>query len=160
MKLFCDEMLLRLGRWLRAAGYDTAIAENAVADAEIIERCAGEGRTLITRDRHLEARAQGRVSVIRLAEEQIEAQARIAPRARHRLAAGAVCPLSYRQCAAQAGAARNGHTGAACLARRWRPAAALPGMRSALLDWRPCPTDAEPAHAVCKRMIPWVDGVM
>lgn len=81
MKLFCDEMLLRLGRWLRAAGYDTAIAENAVADAEIIERCAGEGRTLITRDRHLEARAQGRVSVIRLAEEQIEAQARALRRA-------------------------------------------------------------------------------
>ena len=27
MRLFCDEMLRRLGRCLRAAGYDTAIAE-------------------------------------------------------------------------------------------------------------------------------------
>src|SRR4030081_174258 len=27
VRLYCDEMLTRLGRWLRAAGYDTAIAE-------------------------------------------------------------------------------------------------------------------------------------
>src|SRR6266446_4166340 len=76
VRLFCDEMLVRLGRWLRAAGYDTAIAEGGLADPTIITRCAAESRSLITRDRHLEARAQGRVPVIRLAEDGIEAQAR------------------------------------------------------------------------------------
>ena len=76
MKLFCDEMLNGLGRWLRAAGYDTALAAGGIADAAIIARCTAEGRTLITRDRHLETRAQGRVPVVRLAEDGIDAQAR------------------------------------------------------------------------------------
>jgi uncharacterized protein with PIN domain len=69
-------MLRGLGRWLRAAGYDTAVAEGGGTDAEIIARCAAESRTLITRDRHLEARGQGRVPVVRLAEDSIEAQGR------------------------------------------------------------------------------------
>jgi uncharacterized protein len=76
VKLFCDEMLLRLGRWLRAAGYDTAIAASGVADAEIMARCVREGRILITRDRHLETRARGRVRIVRLAEHRVEEQAR------------------------------------------------------------------------------------
>lgn len=76
MKLFCDEMLSRLGRWLRAAGYDTAIAEGGLSDAEIVARCAAEGRILVTRDRHLGAHAQARVHVIRLAEDSTETQAR------------------------------------------------------------------------------------
>src|SRR5438094_5493812 len=76
MKLFCDEMLGRLGRWLRAAGYDTAIAEGGLGDTEIVACCIAEARTLITRDRHLEARAHGRVRVIRLAANRIDDQAR------------------------------------------------------------------------------------
>jgi uncharacterized protein with PIN domain len=79
MKLFCDEMLGRLGRWLRAAGYDTAIAEDGMSDAEIVARCIAEARILITRDRHLEARAHGRVRVIRLAEHRVDEQARALP---------------------------------------------------------------------------------
>jgi uncharacterized protein with PIN domain len=77
VKLFCDEMLGRLGRWLRVAGYDTAIAEGGATDAEIVARCTAAGRTLITRDRHLEMRADGRVRVVRLADNSIEAQARV-----------------------------------------------------------------------------------
>lgn len=77
MKLFCDEMVSGLGRWLRAAGYDTAIAEGGLADAAIIARCEAEGRILITRNRHLETRAQGRVPVVRLAEDGLDAQARV-----------------------------------------------------------------------------------
>ena len=76
VKLFCDEMLRRVGRWLRAAGYDTAIAEGGLADAAIIARCAAEARTLITRDRHLEARTRGRVPVVCLTADGVEAQAR------------------------------------------------------------------------------------
>jgi uncharacterized protein with PIN domain len=45
VRLYCDEMLTRLGRWLRAAGYDTAIAESGLADTGIIAQCAAEGRT-------------------------------------------------------------------------------------------------------------------
>jgi uncharacterized protein with PIN domain len=76
VRLFCDEMLGRLGRWLRAAGYDTAIAEAGAADAEILARCAAEGRILLTRDRHLEQHAQPWSRVVLVAGSTIEAQAR------------------------------------------------------------------------------------
>jgi uncharacterized protein with PIN domain len=77
VRLFCDEMLSRLGRWLRAAGYDTAIAENGMPDAALIRRCVAENRILLTCDRHLAAAADGRVSVVCLAETGIAAQAQI-----------------------------------------------------------------------------------
>ena len=76
VRLICDEMLLRLGRWLRAAGYDTAIAEGGEDDAALIARCAAEGRVLVTRDRHLATRAEGSVQVVRLEENRLDAQAR------------------------------------------------------------------------------------
>ena len=75
MRLDCDEMLARLGRWLRAAGHDTAIAEGGLSDAALIARCAAEARILVTRDRHLAASAQGKVAVVRLAEGDITKQA-------------------------------------------------------------------------------------
>jgi uncharacterized protein len=75
VRLFCDEMLARLGRWLRAAGYDTAIAEGGLADPAIIAQCAVDGRTLLTRDRRLAAMAEGRVPVLRLADSSLAAQA-------------------------------------------------------------------------------------
>ena len=76
MRLICDEMLLRLGRWLRAAGYDTAIAAGGTEDAALIARCAAEGRVLLTRDRLLAVRAAASVPVLRLAGETIDEQAR------------------------------------------------------------------------------------
>ena len=77
MRLMCDEMLLRLGRWLRAAGYDTAIAGGGLDDRALIARCAAERRVLLTRDRHLAARAEGVVRVLRLTEDRVEPQARM-----------------------------------------------------------------------------------
>lgn len=53
MKFLCDEMLKRLGRWLRAAGYDTVIEGDGVSDRDLIQRAVREGRLLITRDRKL-----------------------------------------------------------------------------------------------------------
>lgn len=50
MKFLCDQMLSELGRWLRAAGYDTAIAEAGKKDLEILETAAQEKRTLLTCD--------------------------------------------------------------------------------------------------------------
>jgi hypothetical protein len=77
VRLLCDEMLARLGRWLRAAGYDTEIAGGGAPDGALVVHCAAEGRVLLTRDRHLaEVAAARAVPVLRLAESGIEAQAR------------------------------------------------------------------------------------
>lgn len=35
MKFLCDHMLSRLGKWLRAAGYDTEIIVSSISDHEI-----------------------------------------------------------------------------------------------------------------------------
>lgn len=52
-RFLCDEMLCRLGRWLRAAGYDTRIAEAGQPDRQLVELALRESRTLLTRDRKL-----------------------------------------------------------------------------------------------------------
>ena len=46
-------MLKRLGRWLRAAGYDTVIQENGGADRVMLQLARRDGRLLITRDHDL-----------------------------------------------------------------------------------------------------------
>lgn len=53
MRFLCDEMLKRLGRWLRAAGYDTLIQENGGADRLMLQLARCDGRLLITRDHKL-----------------------------------------------------------------------------------------------------------
>ena len=50
-KFLCDEMLVRLGKWLRVAGYDTLIATPGSPDRELLACTIREQRTLITRDR-------------------------------------------------------------------------------------------------------------
>jgi uncharacterized protein len=74
-RFLCDEMLRRLGRWLRAAGYDTVIAEGGVADRALIARAAAEARVLLTRDRHLAALAQGRAQALYLKGGGLDADA-------------------------------------------------------------------------------------
>ncbi len=46
-------MLMRLGRWLRAAGYDTIIAVGGQPDAALIRQARLEARLLVTRDRKM-----------------------------------------------------------------------------------------------------------
>jgi uncharacterized protein with PIN domain len=58
LKLACDEMLGSLARWLRAAGYDTALAAGGLADTALLALCREEGRVLVTKDRRLAARAE------------------------------------------------------------------------------------------------------
>jgi uncharacterized protein with PIN domain len=53
VRLLCDAMLADVARWLRAAGYDTTLAAPGEPDAALVERCAAEGRLLLTRDRRL-----------------------------------------------------------------------------------------------------------
>lgn len=70
-RFLCDAMLGRLGRWLRALGYD---AEDAGADRDgaLVRRAVRERRLLLTRDRKL-ARAW-RVDVVVLVAGQTPAQ--------------------------------------------------------------------------------------
>ncbi len=49
-RFLCDEMLGRLCRYLRAAGYDTLLANNGASDAELLRQCHAEGRYFLTQD--------------------------------------------------------------------------------------------------------------
>lgn len=61
MRLLCDSMLHRLARWLRAAGYDTAMAHHRHGDRDVLDRAIAEDRLLLTCDRKmLERRHAGR----------------------------------------------------------------------------------------------------
>ncbi len=61
----CDVMLARLGRLLRAAGHDVALAGARTPDKSLLAQAADEGRTLLTRDRRLaEAAPEGAFLVL------------------------------------------------------------------------------------------------
>jgi uncharacterized protein with PIN domain len=65
-KFLVDEMLQRLGRWLRAAGYDTRIATDSESDYYLLRQAIDEDRLLITKDTQLAQHrsAKGRVIII------------------------------------------------------------------------------------------------
>jgi uncharacterized protein with PIN domain len=63
VKFLCDGMLTRLGRFLRAAGYDTDIAGPGEHDGALLARAVREDRLLLTCDREL---AQRRAAVRRV----------------------------------------------------------------------------------------------
>lgn len=65
-RFLCDEMLQRLGRWLRAAGYDTAIARAGMDDRELVQQANSEERLLLTRDRHMAKFRNGRGRIVLL----------------------------------------------------------------------------------------------
>ncbi len=54
-RFLCDAMLAHLARWLRAAGYDTALAPPQARDGTLLEIARREGRILLTCDRSLSA---------------------------------------------------------------------------------------------------------
>ena len=66
MKFLCDEMLKRLGQWLRAAGYDVLMLPDGTSDRELIQKALEEHRVLVTRDREMAALANTRVKVTTL----------------------------------------------------------------------------------------------
>lgn len=49
-RFLCDEMLGRLCRYLRAAGYDTLLAAGGHSDRTWLRLCREEGRYLLTQD--------------------------------------------------------------------------------------------------------------
>lgn len=68
-------MLQGLGRWLRAAGYDTALAERGQTDGDLLRRAGAEARLLLTCDRELAMRARPEVAVLALPAEGLDAGA-------------------------------------------------------------------------------------
>lgn len=52
-RFLCDEMLGRLCRYLRAAGYDAAFARPGETDAHLLMRTVAEQRRLLTMDRKI-----------------------------------------------------------------------------------------------------------
>jgi uncharacterized protein with PIN domain len=79
--LLCDEMLRGIGRWLRIAGYDTAIASEGMTDRDLLALAGAEGRLVLTCDRKLARLVPAGVRVITLATESLD---------------GAACELSER----------------------------------------------------------------
>ena len=59
-------MLIKLGRWLRTAGYDTKIAQIGMTDRQIIDQAVAEQRTLITRDRKMQEYREAKNTVVLL----------------------------------------------------------------------------------------------
>ena len=49
-RFLCDEMLGSLCRYLRAAGYDAAFANNGASDADLLQQCHREKRYFLTQD--------------------------------------------------------------------------------------------------------------
>jgi len=76
MRFLCDEMLHGLGRWLRAAGYDTVIAEQGLPDRVLARRSAEEDRVLLTKDRHLVAVAGRKARVVLVTGDGVDESAR------------------------------------------------------------------------------------
>jgi len=72
VRFLCDEMLVRLGRWLRAAGHDTMIAEPGAADADLVSRAGHEQRILLTRDRALPRQADGGLAILLLPDRVVD----------------------------------------------------------------------------------------
>jgi uncharacterized protein with PIN domain len=75
-RFLCDEMLRGIGRWLRAAGYDTAIASDGMTDHDLLARAGAEGRVVLTCDRKLARVAPAGVQVATLATESLDGAAR------------------------------------------------------------------------------------
>lgn len=69
-------MLGGLVRWLRAAGYDSVLADGSWSDRELVECCAGEQRVLLTKDRELGLLARETVPVLLLAGQDLDGNAR------------------------------------------------------------------------------------
>lgn len=71
-RFLCDAMLGQLGHWLRAAGYDTLIAEQRTTDRALIARAMADRRILLTRDRKLQEIREARQHAVLLRGERIQ----------------------------------------------------------------------------------------
>lgn len=75
-RFLCDEMLVGLARWLRAAGYDAATPRNGEHDGSLLARALDEGRVLLTCERRLPRDpAQYALEIVHLPPADVDTQA-------------------------------------------------------------------------------------
>jgi len=77
LRFVCDEMLGRLARYLRAAGYDTSLASGGAPDSLWVDVARREQRMLLTCDRQLLRHKAGRGRVVWLQQGMLDAQAAV-----------------------------------------------------------------------------------
>jgi hypothetical protein len=74
-RFLCDEMLGQLCRYLRAAGYDAALASDGMRDRVLLQQCQAEERRFLTLDRRIhEHKAAAGVAMV-LPSTRLEDQA-------------------------------------------------------------------------------------
>ncbi len=122
----CDAMLTRFARYLRAAGYDTLLADNQAADRDIVRQANAEGRWLLTLDRRIGEHKAARERVVMLMHGTLDEQARMLSRhfpmdwtghafSRCLLDNALLRPATEAECAAvPADARRSGETLSVC----------------------------------------------
>ncbi len=71
-RFLCDAMLHRLGRFLRAAGYDTALAGRGQPDGDLLARAHSESRVFVTRDRRLKPPAGATMEIVCLFAKSLD----------------------------------------------------------------------------------------
>ncbi|MEP7207652.1 MAG: Mut7-C RNAse domain-containing protein [Casimicrobiaceae bacterium] len=64
MRFLCDEMLGRLARYLRAAGYDTDLACDGAPDRDLLVRAESESRRFLTCDRRIAEHRRARETAL------------------------------------------------------------------------------------------------
>lgn len=74
-RFLCDEMLGRLARYLRAAGYDTVLAAGGLPDSVWVELAQSEARLLLTCDRLLGEACAAEGLVLNLQQGNLDRQA-------------------------------------------------------------------------------------
>jgi uncharacterized protein with PIN domain len=75
-RFICDEMLGRLARWLRAAGYDAEDVSPGASDREVIARAVADDRLVLTRDRKFLEFRGAATKVFLVVSGDVEVQAR------------------------------------------------------------------------------------
>lgn len=74
MRFIADQMLLRLGRWLRLLGQDVANPDGG-DDKQLLQRAKLESRTLITRDKRLaDSCSSAHVNCVLIISDKLEEQ--------------------------------------------------------------------------------------
>jgi Mut7-C RNAse domain len=140
LRFLCDEMLAGLGRWLRIAGYDTAIADCGRRDRDLVEQAHAEQRILLTRDRRLVEirRANDRTRIRR--HRCLRRGTR--PASLPRLEPRSAQPLHPVQHTAGMGRSPAPRFPAAAHSRTRLQGTRLPPLRPPVLGWQPRPPHA------------------
>lgn len=76
-RFLCDEMLGQLCRYLRAGGYDTALAQNGESDAALLRQCHEQGRHFLTQDVLVREHKAARNVALILPHDKLDVLARL-----------------------------------------------------------------------------------